>query len=172
MGCGKTTLGRELQRQTNWRFIDTDAHIEAQQDMSVANIFSNFGEEYFRDCETRLLGELLEQAPTAPPTVIASGGGIVGREQNRRLLCELGFVVWLRVSFDTIFERVSRQKTRPLLAKPNPQQIIQTLLQQRTPWYAQCAHLIIDADELNLAEITHGIIESHAFFCQKKQLEQ
>jgi len=135
--------------------------------MSVANIFSNFGEDYFRDCETRLLGELVENSSEAPATVIATGGGIVAREENRRLLASLGFVVWLRVSFDTIFERVSRQKTRPLLARPNPQQIITTLLQQRTPWYEQCAHLIIDADELNIGEITHGIMESHAVFCQK-----
>lgn len=163
MGCGKTTVGRELHKRTQWPFFDTDQEIETRTGMAIREIFDSFGESAFRDMETALLRELAEY-PLDQPLILATGGGILGREENRALLRRIGFVVWLRVTPDTIWDRVSRTRTRPLLQVEDPRQVISNLLDVRTPWYRETAHMVIDTDDLNLDETTFGITESARLF--------
>ena len=93
MGCGKTTIGKELHRETNLGFMDTDQLIERQTGMHIPQIFKIHGESHFRDLETGILQQL--QMAAAQSRIISTGGGIIIRPENRLLLKKLGFVVWL-----------------------------------------------------------------------------
>ena len=90
--------------------------------------------------------------------VVATGGGIILRESNTALLKKLGFVVWLRTSEERIFERVSRNKKRPLVQTANPRETIHNLLTQRTPLYTAAAEFIIDTCDKTHAEVAEAII--------------
>ncbi|MDB6080694.1 MAG: Shikimate kinase [Akkermansiaceae bacterium] len=158
MGCGKTTIGKKLQHMLGYPMIDIDHLIEEKAGMPVNAIFSAFGESQFRELETAVLHELT--APDAPRRIISTGGGIVSRRQNRRLLHQLGFVVWLQAPVDAILERTARNKDRPLLQTENPRQRIEALLDLRTPWYQETAHLAVDTYGLDAEEVATGILES------------
>ncbi len=158
MGCGKSTIGRKLQQMLGYPLVDTDHLIEEKAGMPVAAIFSRHGEGLFRQLESAVLHELA--APHAPRRIVATGGGIVGRKQNRKLLQQLGFVVWLQAPVDVILERTGRNRDRPLLQTENPREKVETLLAQRTPWYREAAHLAVDTQGLDAAEIAAGILES------------
>ena len=120
MGCGKSTLAKLLAQRLGRQRIDTDALIETQQGRSIADIFKNNGEDYFRNLETRiLLVETLQCNVSTNkmgyrPSVIACGGGIVLRSQNRVLLRRLGLVIHIDAPLEVLWERVSRDQSRPL----------------------------------------------------------
>jgi len=154
MGAGKSSIGRILARWLRMPFVDTDRAIEKKAGTSVAQIFAHAGEEVFRDMEHSALEELL----SAPPAVVATGGGIVTREDNWPLLKELGAVVYLRGSADTLFERVRRHSHRPLLNKPNPRESFETLLQQRLPLYER-ADVIVDTDENRSEDVANRLLK-------------
>ncbi len=158
MGCGKSTIGRKLQQMLGYPLVDTDHLIEEKAGMPVTAIFSRRGEGFFRQLESAVLHELA--APQAPRRIVATGGGIVGRKQNRKLLQQLGFVVWLQAPVDVILERTGRSRDRPLLQTENPREKVETLLAQRTPWYRETAHLAVETQGLDAAEIAAGILES------------
>lgn len=158
MGCGKSTIGRELKRMLGFHWIDTDTAIETRAQCRITEIFAREGEEGFRDRETAALRELLEQ--NIQSTIVSTGGGAVLREENRAILRQLGYVVWLRANADTIYHRTRKNRDRPILQTENPRAVIEGLLQQREPIYRECAHLIIDVAGLNRTEISAGIVES------------
>lgn len=158
MGTGKSTIGRQLSKALGYPLIDTDARIVAQQKRPIVNIFEQEGEEYFRNLETETLRSLLND--NCHKRIIAAGGGIVLREENRQLLRELGFVVWLVATPATILERTSRNKDRPLLQSPNPEETIHLMMQQRETSYRESSHLTLETSNLEFSEITAGIIES------------
>ena len=158
MGTGKSTIGRQLSKALGYPLIDTDARIVAQQKRTIVNIFEQEGEEYFRNLETETLRSLLND--NCHKRIIAAGGGIVLREENRQLLRELGFVVWLVATPATILERTSRNKDRPLLQSPNPEETIHLMMQQRETSYRESSHLTLETSNLEFSEITAGIIES------------
>jgi len=158
MGCGKTTIGKRLQQMLGYPMVDIDHLIEEKMRMPVSAIFGAFGEGTFRELETAVLHELA--APDSPRRIISTGGGIVSRRQNRKLLHQLGFVVWLQAPVDAILERTARNKDRPLLQTENPRQRIEALLNQRTPWYCDTAHLAVDTYGLDVQEVATGILES------------
>jgi shikimate kinase len=162
MGCGKSTIGRELKRMMGFVWIDTDAEIEARAQCSITEIFAQMGEEGFRDMETQVLRDLLENKMQS--TIISTGGGAVLREENRMLLRQLGYVVWLRAGVDTIYQRTKKNRTRPILQTDNPRTVIEDLLALREPIYRECAHLVIDVAGLNRTEISAGIVESARYF--------
>ena len=159
MGCGKTTIGQELHHETGLPFVDIDHFIEETEKMSIKDIFAKKGERYFRDLETAVLQALCSE-PTPDGSIISTGGGIVIRPENRKLLRRLGFVVWIKVNHQTLFHRISRNKDRPLLLTENPQETLRKILQTREPWYMEAAHLIIETAPLTIAEASFGIIES------------
>lgn len=158
MGCGKSTVGRRLQQMLGYPLVDTDHLIEEKAGMPITGIFSRNGEAFFRQLESAVLHELA--APGGPHRIIATGGGIVGRRQNRKLLRQMGFVVWLQAPVDTILERTGRNRDRPLLHTENPREKVTNLLDQRTPLYEETAHLAVDTRGLDAGEIAAGILES------------
>ena len=115
--------------------------------------------------ETSLLQELAESPPAN--RIISTGGGIVLREQNRKLLHELGFVVWLKAPLGEIMERTSRNKQRPLLQTEDPQAAIMAMLAERDPLYSECAHLELDTGNLDLEETCAGILECAGYHFSK-----
>jgi shikimate kinase len=167
MGCGKTTVGREIQRSGNLAFLDTDAQIEAEQQMSIPEIFRDLGEAHFRQLETDLLRRELDKA-SEETVVISTGGGIVVRPENRVLLKQLGFVVWLYADLETHYQRTVRAGNRPLLQNENPRRTLAELMEQRTPWYRDSSHMSVDTTNLTAEEIACGVLTSaQVFFASK-----
>lgn len=162
MGCGKTTIGKELHRETNLRFTDTDQLIEQQTGMSIPQIFKIHGESHFRDLETGVLRQM--QSGSRHSRIISTGGGITIRPENRKLLKELGFVVWLHTDVNTLYQRISRCSNRPLLQAQDPRGVLARLMDERLPFYQETAHLTIDTANLHIHEITFGILESARVF--------
>ncbi len=164
MGSGKSTVGRELHSRLGYELVDMDTVIEQREGRPITRIFEENGEDYFRDLETALLAELCE-AP-GPRKIISTGGGVVGREANRELLRKMGYVIWLHAPVDVIYERTSRNRDRPLLHTEDPIGRISALLEKRTPWYKETAHLKVDTTGLDGGELAMGILESaRYFFC-------
>jgi shikimate kinase len=145
MGSGKTSIGRLVAQRLGFQFIDTDAVIVERVGMQVPEIFQRHGEAWFREQETATLRSLsiLNRA------VISTGGGIVTREENHPLLRGLGFVVWLTATEDVIFERVSRNKKRPLLQTADPRETVHTLLTERRHLYEGVAQCTLDTTVLS-----------------------
>ena len=162
MGSGKSSIGRELHQSIGYQLIDTDHIIEDQTGKSIPEIFAQEGEDAFRDMETSLLDDLVLQQTSR--RIISTGGGMANRAENRLLLRKLGFVVWLKCSPEKIHQRTSKSKNRPLLQCNDPMQTITELLAVRSPYYQQTAHLEINTTDLNLDEISCGILESARYY--------
>ena len=133
MGTGKTTYGKKLAIQKNMPFIDTDDLIVERTGLSIPEIFSQKGEEWFRAIEAQICHSLLKYENT----IIATGGGIILSESNRNILRQLGEIVYLEASVDEIYTRISNdtEVTRPLLKTQNPKESIRKLLEARRPLY-------------------------------------
>lgn len=132
MGVGKSTVGRMLAAQLGVNFIDTDEEIEKAADLSVAEIFERFGEDYFRDGERRVIARLIDGGPG----VIATGGGAFINEQTRILIKEKCHSVWIDADLDVLVARVSRRNHRPLLIGKDPRVVLTELSEKRGPIYA------------------------------------
>ncbi|MBR5894367.1 MAG: shikimate kinase [Akkermansia sp.] len=153
MGCGKTTIGKELSRMTGMPLIDMDAIIEEQIGKSISAIFRDEGENHFRALETALLRYIEKTVGTEKGSVIIStGGGVVIKPVNRELLRRIGFTVWLNVDVDTLLERTARSDNRPLLQTPNRREILEKLHRERTPLYAEAAHLKLDSSNISVRD--------------------
>jgi shikimate kinase len=152
MGAGKTTLGRVLAQQLEYRFLDTDEAIAAAARQSIPEIFATSGEEGFREWETAVLSQVVP----FPRLVVATGGGIVLRSANWGHLHH-GLTLWLDVPTDELYRRLTADSTpRPLLATPDPLATLTNLLEQRRSLYAQAdIHIPIDSQtpEALLADI-------------------
>lgn len=162
MGCGKSTIGREIHHRLGYPLLELDQIIEDTLGKKITEIFREEGEAAFRDFETLQLIEISKQ--TDGNNIISTGGGIVIRADNRMYLRHLGFVVWLCAKEKVIFERTSRNRDRPLLNTPTARENISRLLVEREPWYKETAHLRIDTDGLDAHEVATGIIESARYF--------
>ncbi len=154
MGAGKSSVGRCLERRTGLSRFDTDEMAATKLGLSVPEIFSKFGEEEFREIETQMLREL----DPAKAMIIVTGGGIVLRNENVGLMRQLGTIVLLEADEDTLFERASRKKTRPLLQAENPRATFAELLRTRTPLYAKIADIRIDTSSLNQDDVAEVIL--------------
>lgn len=154
MGSGKTTVGIRLSYRLRQQLVDTDRLIEKEEGRSISEIFAGQGEEAFRGMETATLKSLLE---TEGEQIISTGGGLPMREENRKLLKELGKVVFLRVRAETVMERLKGDDTRPLLHKENPMEEIRRLLEERNPVYQAAADITVDVDGKDFEEIVGEI---------------
>lgn len=156
MGSGKTTLGVKLSYRLRMPVEDTDKLIERREGRSVNEIFADDGEEYFRRLETELLGELGEKGGGR---IYSVGGGTPVREENRGLLKRLGKVIYLKVSPQTVYERLKDDSTRPLLQCPDPLSRIRQLMEEREAAYADCADTVINVEDSDLEDILVRIVE-------------
>ena len=156
MGVGKSSIGKALARKIGLPRFDTDEFVSKQFDLSVSEIFSRFGEEHFRAAETEALRQLSE----APPTIIVTGGGIVLRPENVKMLRRLGTVVSLEADAETLFRRISRRATRPLLQTANPRETVVALLSVRGPLYRAAADARLDTSRLTIDEAADAILKS------------
>jgi shikimate kinase len=141
MGAGKSSIGRRLAGHFGMPCIDLDAAIEARTGASVATIFEIEGEAGFRRRESDLLAEL----STQNGVVLATGGGAVLAPENRVLLGERGFVVWLQASIEQQLQRLVRDRKRPLLDAPDRRERLEQLARVRDPLYRGLADLKVDA---------------------------
>lgn len=156
MGSGKSTMGIRLSYKMRRTLLDTDKLIEKKEGMSISDIFEKHGEAYFRAKETEVLQSLKEETAER---IISLGGGTPLREENRAIMKELGTVVYLKVSADTVYERLKGDTTRPLLQGENPKQKIEQLLAERGGIYESAADLVICGDGKNQEEIIAEIME-------------
>ena len=154
MGCGKTTVGLRLSYRLRRTVIDTDKEIEKEEKRSISDIFAVEGEACFRDKETECLRKLLENRENR---IISAGGGLPLREENRKLLRELGQVFYLRAKAETIYERVKFDTSRPLLQVEDPQAKIRMLLRERDSCYRDAADVVFDVDGKEFEEIIDEI---------------
>lgn len=150
MGSGKSSLGRYLSGQ-GYRLIDTDGYIEDKIGRAISDIFGVEGEEYFRELETKTLKELLDGG--SQDCVIAAGGGLPIREENRELMHRLGTVIYLRAKPSTLEFRLSGDKSRPLLQGGKLRERIDSLMAERKDIYEAAADIIIDTDGFTFEEI-------------------
>ena len=155
MGCGKTTLGEELARQMDCRFIDLDAFIEERQGMTVVKIFDEMGENRFRELET----EALREVAVMTDVIIACGGGTPCHGDNMELMNQAGTTVWLTTSPERITARLllPEEKTKRPKINTLPDEgvlpLVEKELQARTPHYQQC-QLQFDSTDIETAQAT------------------
>ncbi|MCL4672880.1 MAG: shikimate kinase [Sphingomonadaceae bacterium] len=133
MGAGKSTVGRRLATLLGTRFSDADEEIEKAAQMSIPEIFEQFGEPYFRDGERRVIARMME----SEKGVIATGGGAFVNDETRALILERGLAVWIDCPVAVLVERTARKNNRPLLRQGNPREILTRLHAERAPFYAQ-----------------------------------
>jgi shikimate kinase len=159
-GTGKSTVGRILADRANRTFLDMDLELEARIARSVAAIFAEEGEPFFRDWEERTLAELLSSHPSA---IVATGGGAVLRETNRRRLREFGFVVWLTADAAELARRLGSDPRgfdqRPALTSAGTIVEIAQVLEVRTPLYQEVADAVIETGRKNPDEVATAILE-------------
>lgn len=153
-GGGKSTVGRHLARALGLPFVDSDAEIERRAGMSVRAFFDAYGEDRFRDLEQEVIAELAAQ----PIGVIATGGGAVLREANRRALHERTTVVYLRSTPEELFRRLRHDTQRPLLQVRDPLKKLKELYQTRDPLYRRTAHYVIETGRPSVSTLVNMIL--------------
>lgn len=157
MGSGKTSVGRRLACVLKRDFFDSDFEIVARTGVAIDHIFDVEGEEGFRNRETSMLTDLCEISNI----VIATGGGIVIKPENRELLKHNSFVVYLSSSVEQLVNRTARSKSRPLLERStNREQTIKDILEARESFYQEVADIVIDTTGKKLYAIINEITKS------------
>jgi shikimate kinase len=141
MGAGKSTIGRRAAELLGLPFFDLDHVIEEHCGADIPLIFELEGEAGFRHRESTLLAEFAARDGVA----LATGGGAVLAEENRRVLKQNGFVVYLETTIDEQLKRLARDRKRPLLAAPDRHERLQSLAAQREPLYREIADLTLAA---------------------------
>ena len=149
MGAGKTTIGRQIASELSLDFFDSDHEIENRTGVTITHIFDIEGEEGFRKRETAILDELTHKKGI----VLATGGGAILKPENRQFLMSRGTTIYLYANIDTLLERTSKDRNRPLLQTEDPKTKLEGLLKIRDPLYRETADIIIDTgkDSVRLA---------------------
>ncbi|WP_457330455.1 shikimate kinase [Rhizobacter sp. P5_C2] len=153
-GSGKSTAGKLLGRRLGATFVDTDARLEARLGESIRSFFEREGEARFRDLEAAALGELTQ----GDSLVIATGGGMVLRAENREALRRACVVFYLRSSPEELYRRLRNDTHRPLLQVPDPLRRLQELLRERDPLYRQTAHHVVDIGRPTVQSLVNTIL--------------
>jgi shikimate kinase len=144
MGVGKTSVGKRLAAAMHCPFVDADEEIETAARMTIAEMFSAYGEPYFRDGERRVIMRLIEEGYGCK--VIATGGGAFCNRETRALMLEKTIAVWLDSDIDTLLDRTARKDNRPLLQTGDRRETLTRLREERRPAYSQAPIHIISSD--------------------------
>lgn len=154
MGAGKTAIGKRLAKRLGVIFVDSDLEIEKQQKCTINEIFDTQGEEAFRKMEHKIIAHELH----APPHILATGGGAFIQPKTQVLIKQEAISIWLNADLEVLVERVSRKNTRPLLEKGNKHDIMQQLMKERYPIYAQ-ADMEVKSDACPHNKVVDEIIQ-------------
>ncbi len=154
MGSGKTTIGRILARKMKKQFIDSDHEIELRTGAKIPLIFEIEGEIGFRKREAKVISELT----SLKNIVLATGGGVILSEKNRRFLKERGIVVYLQASVNSLVQRTSYDSNRPLIKSKNPKSSIEKLIFQRKSLYEEIADIKLESGRPNVQLLVQKII--------------
>lgn len=155
MGAGKSTVGRQLARALGRDFYDSDKEIEKRTGVSISWIFEMEGESGFRSREQKVLDDLTG----LKDIVLATGGGAILSEENRRHLRSRGQVIYLSASVEQLFRRTAKDKNRPLLQTDDPQRQITELLALRDPLYRDVADIELRTGEQSIQHVVSGLIK-------------
>jgi shikimate kinase len=155
MGAGKSAIGKRLALRLGLPFVDADEEIERAAGCTIAEFFERFGEAEFRNGERRVIERLLE----GPPHVLSTGGGAYMDDRTRAMLRERAITVWLRAELDVLFDRVKRRGHRPLLRQGDPREILERLMQQRYPVYAE-ADITVESTAQPAERTTEQVIDA------------
>jgi shikimate kinase len=156
MGSGKTAVGRHLSRALGFPFYDSDAEIERRTGVDIPFIFEKEGEAGFRQRER----EAIEALTALEGIVLATGGGAVLLEDNRRRLAERGCVVYLKTSVEQQADRVRHARHRPLLAGGDAAVRLGQLMAARAPLYAEIADLVVSTDGRRVHSVAERVLRA------------
>jgi len=159
MGAGKSAIGKRLASRLGLPFVDADTEIEQAANATISEIFERDGEAYFRDGERRVIRRLLE----GEPKVLATGGGAFVSPETREAIRASAISIWLKADRDLILSRVRRRSNRPLLKTDDPGSVIDRLLEERSPIYAE-ADIHIQSREVAHEEVIDDILYALADF--------
>ena len=156
-GSGKTTVGRALAERLGWAFLDADAVLEERYGKTIREIFANESETGFRNKESAVLADLCTQTDA----VIATGGGVILRAENRARLTSCGFVAWLSADARTLWARIQADPTtaarRPALSGGGLVEV-EEMLATREPWYRACADIEVPVAALSPEQAADAIL--------------
>ncbi|MBB5148803.1 MULTISPECIES: shikimate kinase [Ureibacillus] len=151
MGCGKSVVGRQLSYALRLPFYDMDKEIVRQQGMSIPEIFEKFGEEYFRNLETEFLKNFRDEA-----CIIATGGGVAMRQENRQIMRRTGLIFFLDASFEDIYKRIKNDKNRPI-AQRSTKKELERLYYYRRKFYKRAAHIRVFTKDRTIRQVVNYI---------------
>lgn len=157
MGCGKSSIGRRIANRLHLPFVDADDEIVARAGQSIADIFQDHGEAFFRDREKLVISSILEDAPL----VLATGGGAFTAKETRDVIKQTGISIWLRAELPVLLHRVARRSDRPLLQTGDPKRIMRDLMDKRYPIYAE-ADVTIESRDVPHEVIVTDILKTLA----------
>jgi len=157
MGAGKTTIGRMVAKDMGFDFADSDHEIEERTGVDINTIFDYEGEAGFRQREY----EMLQQLSQLDQHVIATGGGAILSDENRDLMQNTGFVVYLKVSIRQAIYRTRKDTKRPILKNGNPHDIFTKLAEERSPLYESIADCMVDTDRYKTHKLRDMIIQHY-----------
>lgn len=140
MGAGKSAIGKRLAQRLGLPFVDADDEIERAAGCTISEMFEKYGEAEFRLGERRVISRLLDE----PAHVMSTGGGAYMNPETRALMKAKALTVWLRADLEVLYDRVRRRSHRPLLRQGNPRDVLERLMKERYPIYAE-ADLVVDS---------------------------
>jgi len=153
MGAGKSTIGRKLAKKLKRVFYDSDTEIEQHTGANIPLIFDIEGEEGFRKRESKTIDELTGLSNI----VLATGGGVVLSSENREILSNRGFVIYIKAELEQLLKRTAKDRKRPLLQTDDPEARLQKILAERAPYYEEIADLIIQSNGRTVKNIVDDI---------------
>lgn len=153
MGCGKSTVAKSFSQMYGMDMVEMDQEISMKQNMSIPDIFEQYGEEYFRDLESALLKEIGAGARQ----IVSCGGGVVLRPENVAEMKKTGRIVLLTAKPETILKRVSGNEDRPILKGRKTIEDITALMEARCPKYEAAADIVVSTDDKSIEEICEEI---------------
>ena len=156
MGAGKSAVGKEMAHLLGVPFLDSDAEIERAANATIAEIFARDGEAFFRDKEARVIARLLDEAPC----VLSVGGGAFLRADTRERITRYGVSVWLKADLETLWQRVRRKDSRPLLRTANPRATLAELYQARLPYYSQADLAVEASPDYSVEQMAARVVEA------------
>jgi shikimate kinase len=155
MGAGKSSVGRRLAEKLRFAFVDADHEIEAAAGMTIAEIFAEHGEAYFREGERRVIARLIANGAQ----VLATGGGAFINDETRARVRDHGVSVWLKADLPLLMKRVMKRQDRPLLKTEDPEAVMKDLIAKRYPLYEQ-ADVTVESRDVQHGQMVNDVIRA------------